>query len=176
MVPSILSPFIGAHTTCYASDSLTRQRRPSRLHGWHWDFSTVRPLNAAASPWSFQTPSDDAFSKDNRTERGFVVFSDPATGQAAWNAFYSKAYTRLSLLGVNVINNLTDCTKVLPNRSRSSPFQVTQPGSSSSSVASSSTSSGISSSRCLPTPQQPQAHPASRQLAPHCGPHCYRII
>lgn len=32
---------------------------------------------------------------------------------------YAKAYTRLSLLGVNNINDLKECTKVLP-RSRTS--------------------------------------------------------
>lgn len=29
---------------------------------------------------------------------------------------YAKAYTRLSLLGVNNINDLKECTKVLPDR------------------------------------------------------------
>lgn len=63
----------------------------------------------------FRLPSDNAFANDNATVTGFKVFSDPNIGQATWNAFYATAYVRMSLLGVNNINLLTDCTKVLPN-------------------------------------------------------------
>lgn len=38
------------------------------------------------------------------------------SGQVTWNNFYPKAYLRLSLLGVNNLNKLTDRTKVLPNK------------------------------------------------------------
>jgi hypothetical protein len=47
--------------------------------------------------------------------------ADPTNGQAIWNAAYSMAYVRLSLLGVNNINKLADCTKVLHNPSTSFP-------------------------------------------------------
>jgi manganese peroxidase len=48
-------------------------------------------------------------------ESPLTCWQDPTNGQAIWNAAYSTAYVRLSLLGVNNINKLTDCTKTLPN-------------------------------------------------------------
>jgi hypothetical protein len=52
---------------------------------------------------------------DNQTAAGFGIFGDPSTGQTNWNNFYSRAYLRMSLFGVNNINKLTDCTQVLPS-------------------------------------------------------------
>jgi hypothetical protein len=83
----------------------------------------------------FRLPSDDAFSTANNTVNGFRVFSDPTTGQATWNAFYATAYVRLSLLGVNNINQLTDCTHVLPAIKPTVPGQPTQPAPTATSTA-----------------------------------------
>ncbi|TLD37197.1 heme peroxidase [Venturia nashicola] len=81
-----------------------------------WDVAFYTETLAPTSPEGvFRLQSEDAFAKFNQSTRGFTVFSDPATGQATWNALYAKAYTRLSLLGVNKINQLTDCTKVMPD-------------------------------------------------------------
>ncbi|KAF2645142.1 heme peroxidase, partial [Massarina eburnea CBS 473.64] len=61
--------------------------------------------------WRF--PSDVVLSKDPRTADEWLSFSGKG-GQDHWNEDYAYSYVRLSLLGVNNINNLTECTKVLP--------------------------------------------------------------
>jgi hypothetical protein len=107
---------IGAHTT--ATQRFVDPTAPGPLDTTNgiWDVIFYAEVLAPVTPpGTFRLPSDNAFSLDNRTDHGFTVFSDPATGQQVWNAFYSRAYLRLSLLGVDKINELTDCTEVLPN-------------------------------------------------------------
>ncbi|KAG9207003.1 hypothetical protein G6514_000294 [Epicoccum nigrum] len=57
--------------------------------------------------------------KDPRTSREWAKFSQGPEGQSDWNEDYAYSYIRLSLLGVNNINNLTECTKVLPMPTKS---------------------------------------------------------
>lgn len=58
-------------------------------------------------------PSDIVLSKDPRTTDEWKSFSG-LNGQDHWNEDYAFAYVRLSLLGVNNMNDLKECTKVLP--------------------------------------------------------------
>ncbi|KAK1826391.1 versatile peroxidase VPL1 [Podospora conica] len=59
--------------------------------------------------------SDVLLSQDPRMFPAFREFSAPeARSQAPWNAAYAREYVRLSLLGVDNINELADCTWVLP--------------------------------------------------------------
>ena len=60
--------------------------------------------------------SDINLSRDARSAGEWKEFSNPSSGQEHWNEDYAKAYTRLGLLGVNNINELKECTKVLPPR------------------------------------------------------------
>ncbi|KAJ8128096.1 hypothetical protein O1611_g5538 [Lasiodiplodia mahajangana] len=53
--------------------------------------------------------------KYSTTAKEWVSFLGTA-GQDHWNTDYARAYVRLSLLGVNNINELTECTKALPAR------------------------------------------------------------
>jgi hypothetical protein len=62
-------------------------------------------------------PSDIVLAADPRTRDEWLQFSGPG-GQEHWNEDYSYSYIRLSLLGVNNINSLTECTKVLPAEKR----------------------------------------------------------
>lgn len=64
-------------------------------------------------------PSDVVLASDPRTSAEWKKFSMGKEGQADWNEDYSYSYIRLSLLGVNNINNLTECTKVLPMPNKS---------------------------------------------------------
>jgi hypothetical protein len=141
-----LISLIGAHTTASQRFFNPAKAGPLDTTNGVWDvaFYSESLGGAAPQPGTFRLPSDHEFSLDNRTARGFTVFSDPATGQATWNAFYAKAYTRLSLLGVNNINDLTDCTKVLPPSKPVFPIPASN-SSSSSSVSRASTSSVSSS-------------------------------
>jgi manganese peroxidase len=141
-----LISLIGAHTTAKQRFvDTSKAGQPLDSTPGVWDVAFYGEVLGAQPAGVFRLPSDDAFAKNNESTRGFTVFSDPATGQAAWNALYAKAYTRLSLLGVNKINQLTDCTKVLPNAILSVPPPSNSSSSSSSSISASSTSSSLSS-------------------------------
>jgi hypothetical protein len=59
----------------------------------------------------FKFPSDVALSQHPLTAVEWYKF---ATDQEDWNQDYAREYVRMSLLGVDNINNLTDCSKVLP--------------------------------------------------------------
>ncbi|KAJ3480816.1 hypothetical protein NLG97_g7978 [Lecanicillium saksenae] len=58
--------------------------------------------------------SDTNLATDPRTNGYFGMYSEEVTGQTRWNEDYAREYVRLSLLGVHNINDLTECTKVLP--------------------------------------------------------------
>ncbi|KAH6842822.1 heme peroxidase [Chaetomium sp. MPI-CAGE-AT-0009] len=62
----------------------------------------------------FRLPSDQALSRYPATQEHWQVFADLAGGQTVWNDDYAAAYVRLSVLGVEHINDLTECTGVLP--------------------------------------------------------------
>ncbi|KAL2171265.1 hypothetical protein VTG60DRAFT_3371 [Thermothelomyces hinnuleus] len=59
----------------------------------------------------FRFPSDLALSQYAPARELWQTF---ANGQAVWNDHYAAAYVRLSVLGVEHINDLTECTGVLP--------------------------------------------------------------
>lgn len=61
----------------------------------------------------FRFPSDVVLAKDPRTKGEWESFAGK-DGQKHWNEDYAYSYIRLSLLGVNNINQMTECTKVLP--------------------------------------------------------------
>jgi hypothetical protein len=110
-----LVALVGAHTTSqqrFVDPSRAGDPQDSTPGVWDVLFygETTNP-NSPARVFKFK--SDIALSKDSRTSGAWQAFSG-ATGQAPWNGAYSRAYVRLSLLGVNNINQLTECTKALP--------------------------------------------------------------
>lgn len=111
-----LIALIGAHTTgnqFFVDTSKAGQPFDSTPGIWDVKFYS-EVVAGAPPPGVFRLQSDDNLNANNVSHGGFLAFSDPTTGQALWNALYSKAFVRLSLLGVNKINQLNDCTKVLP--------------------------------------------------------------
>jgi hypothetical protein len=64
-------------------------------------------------PAVLRFPRDLGLAADPRTRDEWVRFTGSG-GQEHWNEDYAYSYVRLSLLGVNNINSLTECTKVLP--------------------------------------------------------------
>lgn len=62
-------------------------------------------------------PSDVVLAAHPKTKAEWVKFSTDE-GQSHWNEDYAYSYIRLSLLGVDNINALTECTKVLPNEKK----------------------------------------------------------
>lgn len=61
-----------------------------------------------------QFKSDVVLANDPRTAKEWADFARGTEGQSHWNEDYAYSYIRLSLLGVNNINDLVECTKVLP--------------------------------------------------------------
>ena len=63
-------------------------------------------------------PSDVVLASDPRTRGEWTKFSQGSEGQSDWNEDYAYSYIRLSLLGVGDINELVECTKMLPMPTR----------------------------------------------------------
>ncbi|KAI0117876.1 peroxidase [Nemania sp. FL0031] len=116
--PHSLVALIGAHTTSQQRlTNVTRAGDPQDSTPGVWDVlyydETYGSVEAPERVFKF--PSDVALAKYSITAKEWVSFLGTA-GQDHWNTDYARAYIRLSLLGVNNINELTECTKALPAR------------------------------------------------------------
>ncbi|KAL5113530.1 hypothetical protein ACEQ8H_008595 [Pleosporales sp. CAS-2024a] len=110
-----LVALVGAHTTSQQHFvDTTRSGDPQDSSPGVWDVAFYPETKGEAPPRVLKFKSDVNLSKDSRTAGEWGEFSDGSSGQKHWNEDYAKAYTRLSLLGVNNINDLKECTKVLP--------------------------------------------------------------
>lgn len=114
--PHDLAALVGAHSTSQqftTSPNLIKDfGKPQDTTPGVWDVSfyneTIQPTPL---PKTFRFASDSVIAKDPRTSDEWNSFIGD---QKHWNEDYAKAYIRLSLLGVNVINGMTECTKTLP--------------------------------------------------------------
>ncbi|PVI05504.1 class II peroxidase [Periconia macrospinosa] len=107
-----LIALVGAHTTSQQHFfDTTRDGDPQDTTPGVWDVHFYSETVNDTPPRVIKFPSDIALSKDSRTSGAWQGFIN---GQGRWNSDWSKAYTRLSLLGVKNINDLKECTKVLP--------------------------------------------------------------
>ncbi|KAI9167938.1 Versatile peroxidase [Paramyrothecium foliicola] len=108
-----LVALVGAHTT--SQQRFVDQSRagdPQDRTPGLWDlnfYGETRNPNSPARVFKFK--SDLALASDPRTSRDWDLFVRPGP---AWNGAYARAYVRVSLLGVPNINELVECTKVLP--------------------------------------------------------------
>ncbi|KAF9740058.1 ligninase h2 precursor [Paraphaeosphaeria minitans] len=113
--PHALVALLGAHTTSeqFFVDT-KRAGAPQDGTTGVWGTLSYNPtLGLGPLPKEvFRFPSDIVLAKDVRTADEWK--SSGSHGQSHWNEDYAFAYTRLSLLGVNNINDLKECTKVLP--------------------------------------------------------------
>ncbi|KAL1645933.1 hypothetical protein SLS61_008044 [Didymella pomorum] len=115
-----LVALVGAHTTSQQHFVDTaREGDPQDSTPGIWDVKFYPETTGSAAPRVLKFASDIALSRDPRSAGEWKEFSSPSNGQDHWNEDYAKAYTRLSLLGVNNINDLKECTKVLPPRRNS---------------------------------------------------------
>lgn len=117
IIPRDLVALLGAHTTSqqfFVDKSKFAAPQDGTPGVWDTLFYN-QTLGTGPLPKAvYRFPSDIALSKDPRTANEWASFSGSG-GQSHWNEDYAYSYIRLSLLGVNNINNLTECTKVLPN-------------------------------------------------------------
>ncbi|KAK3303647.1 heme peroxidase [Chaetomium strumarium] len=118
-----LIALVGAHT-------VSRQRfvdpskagAPQDTSPGVWDVSFYNEtISTPPPPGVFVFQSDLALARYPASEGFWSAFSNPANDQAAWAASYATAYVHLSVLGVEHINNLTECTGVLPLRNTQAP-------------------------------------------------------
>ncbi|KAI9927152.1 hypothetical protein MW887_003535 [Aspergillus wentii] len=134
--PRDLVALVGAHTVGqqYFVDP-SRAGQPLDSTPGVWDVDFYREVTSSNShPGGFRLSSDEALANTDETSSSFTAFGDRNTGQTVWNAEYATAYVRLSLLGVDNINHLTHCTKVLPDAVTSFSSPSSTPTSPSSSL------------------------------------------
>ncbi|KAK2057357.1 peroxidase [Colletotrichum caudatum] len=114
--PAGLVALLGAHSTSQQRFvDPARAESPQDSTPGTWDIAFYQQtLNPNAPPAVFKFQSDINVSLDPQTNEIWRMFSAGPRGQAAWGKAYSAEYVRMSLLGVNNINDLTECTKVLP--------------------------------------------------------------
>ena len=114
-----LAALLGAHSTSkqFFFDT-TKAGAPQDGTPGVWDVRFYnQTLETTGVPKKvFRIPSDVVLAQHPSMANEWTKFRQPNNvGQHHWNEDYATAYTRLSLLGVNNINNLTECTKTLPN-------------------------------------------------------------
>ena len=113
IVSDDLISLVGAHTTAKQFFvNKTAAGEPFDLSPAIWDFFYYESLLQPQNDGVFRLQSDYALATSAKTKARWTQFADGS--QTLWNNAYAMAYVRLSLLGVNNINNLTECTAALP--------------------------------------------------------------
>ncbi|KAF2473297.1 peroxidase [Lindgomyces ingoldianus] len=116
IAPHDLVALLGAHTTSqqFFVDP-KRKGEPQDGTPGIWDtlFYNQTMGTGPLPKKVFRFASDIVISQDSRTKSEWVQFAGPG-GQSHWNDDYAHSYIRLSMLGVNNMNSMTECTKVLP--------------------------------------------------------------
>uniref|UniRef100_L2FRK3 Peroxidase n=1 Tax=Colletotrichum fructicola (strain Nara gc5) TaxID=1213859 RepID=L2FRK3_COLFN len=114
--PDGLVALLGAHTTSQQRFvDPSRAGAPQDTTPGVWDVAFYgQTLNPRTPPAVFKIPSDVSISQDPKVIDTWKAFGAGRRGQMAWNQAYSSEYVRMSLLGVPNMNDLTECTKVLP--------------------------------------------------------------
>ncbi|PVH91501.1 class II peroxidase [Periconia macrospinosa] len=116
-----LITLLGAHTIGQQRfEDTTRAGDPhSSTPGvWNTNFYLETPRNDTAKR-IFKFHSDVSIAQYQESRDLWGLFSDPVEGLKTWNSGYAATYIRLSVLGVPHINNLIQCTGVLPLRTES---------------------------------------------------------
>ena len=116
--PHDLVALLGAHTTSeqfFVDKSRAGAPQDGTPGVWDTLFYNQTLGTGPLPKQVLRFPSDIVLSQDSRTRDEWLRFNG-VDGQTHWNEDYARAYIRLSLLGVNQINNMTECTKVLPQR------------------------------------------------------------
>lgn len=110
-----LAALVGAHTTAqqfFVDTALSGRALDTTVGVWDTNFYNQTGPNITAPAKVFQFQSDLALAGHPQVADQWLDFHN----QTEWNLYFSRSYVRLSLLGVNNINQLTECTRVLPAR------------------------------------------------------------
>jgi hypothetical protein len=118
ITPRGLIALIGAHTTSQQTTvNVTRSGDPQDSTPGVWDMLYYQETfgKVPLPQRVFRFPSDINLANHPETRPIFEEFAEGTEhAREDWNEDYARDYVRLSMLGVNNINSLTDCTKVLP--------------------------------------------------------------
>lgn len=109
-----LAALVGAHTT--SQQHFVDPKRaldPQDSTPGVWDVKFYGQTTGTAPKRVFKFPSDVVLAAHPKISDEWAEFAGSG-GQEHWDEDYAKEYIRLSLLGVNNINNHTECTRVLP--------------------------------------------------------------
>ncbi|KAI0969654.1 peroxidase [Xylaria arbuscula] len=80
-----------------------------------WDASFYGETLTGDNKTFFILHSDKSLATYGTTQGQWKLFAG-SSGQALWNPAYAQAYFRMSLLGVNNLNELTEISKIIPSR------------------------------------------------------------
>ncbi|KAI9151230.1 Versatile peroxidase [Paramyrothecium foliicola] len=124
--PRALIALLGAHTTSqqrFVNQSRSGDPQDSTPGVWDMLYYQETFGRVQTPERVFMFPSDLNLAAHPETKPVFEEFAEPGDhAQEDWNEIlqdYASSYVRLSLLGVNNINSLTDCTKMLPRATTS---------------------------------------------------------
>ncbi|PVH83780.1 class II peroxidase [Cadophora sp. DSE1049] len=107
-----LVALLGAHTTSQQNFvDPKRAKDPQDSTPGIWDVAFYGQTTGSAPKRVFRFPSDVKIAAHPKAADEWRQFTND---QGHWNEDYAREYVRLSLLGVNNINSLTECTHVLP--------------------------------------------------------------
>ncbi|KAI1630757.1 peroxidase [Biscogniauxia mediterranea] len=113
---SDLVALVGAHTASkqfFVDPTRAGASQDSTPNVWDSRFyaETLSSTNQS-SIFTFQ--SDKNLATFPSTSGQWAAFADPLHGQGQWGPAYAQAYFRMSMLGVNNLQNLTEITQVIP--------------------------------------------------------------
>ncbi|GAB7354557.1 hypothetical protein MBLNU459_g5012t1 [Dothideomycetes sp. NU459] len=113
IIPHDLAALLGAHSASQqflVNTTLSGFYLDSTPGVWDVNFYN-ETLQPNALPHVFRFQSDMVLAVDSRTTDEWRAF---VGAQSHWNEDFAAAYVRVSMLGVNNMNNLTECTQVMP--------------------------------------------------------------
>ncbi|KAF2259442.1 heme peroxidase [Lojkania enalia] len=115
IVQGELISLLGAHTVSQQRfEDPSRAGDPQDSTPGVWDVKFYPETTSDHTPQRvFKFKSDVTMAEHPRSQELWTLFSDPERGPGAWA---QVTYIRLSILGVEHINNLVECTGVLPLR------------------------------------------------------------
>ncbi|KAI0894692.1 putative class II peroxidase [Annulohypoxylon nitens] len=109
-----LVALVGAHTASKQKFvDTSRANAPQDSTPNVWDNKFYSETIAGDNKTILIFHSDKSISTYSQTQAQFKSFAG-SNGLSLWSPAYAKAYFRLSVLGVNNLNNLTEITQVLP--------------------------------------------------------------
>ncbi|KAI2464718.1 putative class II peroxidase [Annulohypoxylon bovei var. microspora] len=109
-----LVALVGAHTVSKQKFvDTSRSNAPQDTTPSVWDMDFYSETIAGDNKTILIFHSDKSISSYSQTQAQFKTFAG-SNGKSLWSPAYAQAYFRMSFLGVNNLNSLTDITQVLP--------------------------------------------------------------